>query len=333
MLGVALAACGVSLALRYVQGSAAFKEELLRRAEQEGLAIAEPHESGLWMRPFDSSQPTKIKHPYRRAHEGAVLGFGIARFSQDGKLMVGNDVLLDGARSDNSIQVMDFEGNLVGELRGEFINLDGLAISPDGKKIAFSGTYKPPGSGILATPQNMARWITGLQVGDLRSQQIETLGRLSCEQVEQEMEIDNPGWRSLSWSPDSSRIIFERKGKIGIYDLNGRTATPFAEGFQPAWSPDGKWIAYLASDGTAMLYDTEAKLSKELMNGSKMETRVSDGIAWSPDSDYLLILEKLREEICPYVIYRLRDGATFRVFYRLIGHYQGWLKLRIPATR
>lgn len=79
------------------------------------------------------------------------------------------------------------------------------------------------------------------------------------------------------WSPDGSRLAWERSGVIHIVNADGtglRSFTDRGQGSNPAWSPDGKLIAY--DNGTNILvFDPDGT----------GETVLATGIqpAWSPD--------------------------------------------------
>ena len=47
-----------------------------------------------------------------------------------------------------------------------------------------------------------------------------------------------------SWSPDGSRIAFDRGDRICILDLSSGSVLPLTEGRDPTWSPDGGLLAF-----------------------------------------------------------------------------------------
>jgi Tol biopolymer transport system component len=108
-----------------------------------------------------------------------------------------------------------------------------------------------------------------------------------------------------SWSPDGKRLVVVRNTCLAPYlcaddndgsilvtvDLDGSNPEPLGatsahdsrdlqDASQPAWSPDGKWIAFVAAEGGIKLVSTDSKA---------VRTVADDGfsVSWSPDSSTL----------------------------------------------
>ncbi|MBL7793788.1 MAG: PD40 domain-containing protein [Saprospiraceae bacterium] len=116
--------------------------------------------------------------------------------------------------------------------------------------------------------------------------------------------------RTLSFSPDGRSLLYasERKGSWNVYRTNlARTEEGFffnatllkeeaviataAEEFQPAWSPDGKEVAYLEERTILKVVNTETKKVREIMGADKNYS-YSDGdqwYEWSPDGKWFLV--------------------------------------------
>jgi tricorn protease len=100
--------------------------------------------------------------------------------------------------------------------------------------------------------------------------------------------------RSFGISPSGVRAVFEARGEIFTApakkgDTRDITNTPGIREINPAWSPDGRYIAYL-SDRSG-----EYELCYRPQDGSGTETRLTTdghvyryGPIWSPDSKALL---------------------------------------------
>ncbi len=105
-----------------------------------------------------------------------------------------------------------------------------------------------------------------------------------------------------SWSPDGSKLTFSRHWGSGRSDTGFRTdsdryiAVMGADGSgrraltsggawdsAPVWSPDGRQVAYLASDGYAFAVAPDGTGDRRLAGG----THPDGGLAWSPDGTRL----------------------------------------------
>ncbi|MEX0880233.1 MAG: protein kinase [Thermoanaerobaculia bacterium] len=103
-------------------------------------------------------------------------------------------------------------------------------------------------------------------------------------------------------SPDGTQICFpvEREGRAHLYLMasDGTGARPIAEtvgvGGAPSWSPDGKWIAVVASDGKAtplLEVPVDGGAPVRLVDG--VDAVISNPV-WSPDGRFILYSEAKR---------------------------------------
>ena len=89
-------------------------------------------------------------------------------------------------------------------------------------------------------------------------------------------------------SPDGNRIVFEALNQLWLMEIGGKPAPLTSDSFykqSPAWSPDGKSIAYSSDKaGTADIYvmDLATKVSRRI---TKFNDSAELGPVWSPDGD------------------------------------------------
>ena len=160
--------------------------------------------------------------------------------------------------------------------------------SPDGTKVAYW---------IRDRHANDAE---GLYVADLRSgdtYQIESL------------------WlRTLSWSPDSTRIVSQGREGWLIADSHGGNRKQISSHHrgQPVWSPDGRFIAYNDRDGFYVT-DSSANESKKLSRERYWALR------WSDDGNLLAFQSESG-------IFVAQTGSDAQSLAEVKGHFEAALE-------
>jgi TolB protein len=90
-----------------------------------------------------------------------------------------------------------------------------------------------------------------------------------------------------AWSPDGRRIAFQRDGNIHVISTDGTGETMLSEGREPAWAPDGTRLAFTGSEGIAVMRDDGSDLRTLVRHDLRDDTYIDDmGVgkpAWSPD--------------------------------------------------
>jgi len=156
---------------------------------------------------------------------------------------------------------------------------DGATLSPDGTKLALLLQLKYPDG---QEPEQLA-------VLDIRTGKLTRVAGSS--QVD---EID-----AASWSPDGKRLVFSAyrqnpHGGLYVVDVATKRLTPLlvhgAGARAPAWSPDGRTIAFVWGSGPASsigLLDLRSGRVRRLTHGG------SDvAPAWSPDGKALVFVRR-----------------------------------------
>ena len=86
------------------------------------------------------------------------------------------------------------------------------------------------------------------------------------------------GW-APAWSKDGRKIAFERRREIYVINVDGSGLQFVTQGHNPSWSPDGRLIAL--DDGGGNLYTVDVNGSTRRAIYSKLPP--ANQPAWSPD--------------------------------------------------
>jgi tricorn protease len=157
--------------------------------------------------------------------------------------------------------------------------------------------YASAGPGAIAIEQFGAIWLYDLKSGAAHKVDI----RISGDLPQLRTRYENVGnrIRNADISPTGLRAVFEARGEILTVpaekgDIRNLTNTPGADERYPAWSPDGKSIAYFSDESG------EEQLYVKNQNGQGEAQKIDLGTpgsffffpTWSPDSKKIAYTDK-----------------------------------------
>ncbi len=101
-------------------------------------------------------------------------------------------------------------------------------------------------------------------------------------------------WLSLTLAPDGRRVVFDLLGDLYALDAGGGTASPITRGLafdsQPAFSPDGAWIAFISDRSGAenvWVARPDGSDARRITDNTGVHEYVSP--AWSADGQSLFV--------------------------------------------
>src|SRR5580658_5151990 len=156
-----------------------FLTELKEREATEGLGLVKVQSD--WIEGLTLYDAATTKNP---------RGASNAWLSSDGRVVVWNMYPIPRDQCMSAVFIEDMSGQRLWQLPGKAHAH--MAISNDGKKLAFDGTYIPPGP----RGQNT----TGLHIAEAATIKVETISTAETT--------------SIGWSPDGSSLVYDDAGRI-----------------------------------------------------------------------------------------------------------------------
>jgi Tol biopolymer transport system component len=125
----------------------------------------------------------------------------------------------------------------------------------------------------------------------------------------------------VRWAPDSKRIVYtsERDGPTHLfqYDFGTRTESQLTRGpahdVSPAWSPDGKSIAFIRGSKELRVYDVTSRADRLVATGTTLDRPPFVGdhsFDWSPDSRWIAFLNNGTKNFTNAYIVAAAGGAV-----------------------
>ncbi len=201
--------------------------------------------------------------------------------------------------------------------------IQGFLFSPDEKKVMLIGSVKysrTPADVYPDLPKANARiiddlmykhwdeWVTEIPhplVGDFDGDNVSNISDIMADEPYEAPMKPFGGIESFAWSPDSRRLIYVSRKKTGtdyatstnsdlyLYDLEAKSTRNLTEGMMgydtnPAYSPDGKYVAWLSMEHDGYESDKNRIFILDTSTGIKTDLTVdwdytAESIAWNPD--------------------------------------------------
>lgn len=202
--------------------------------------------------------------------------------------------------------------------------ISGFLFSPDCKKVVMIGSVKysrdakeiypdlPEATGRLIDDlmyKHWDEWVTEIPhplIGDFDGNEVTNVTDIMADEPFEAPMKPFGGIESFAWAPDASKLIYVSRKKTGmeyalstnsdlyIYDLATGTTTNMTEGMMgydtaPAWSPDGKYVAWLSMEHDGYESDKNRIFIMDVATGEKTDLTsdwdyTADEIAWASDS-------------------------------------------------
>ena len=224
--------------------------------------------------------------------------------------------------------------------------IQGFLFSPDEKRVVMIGTVKysreakdiypdlPDATGRVIDDlmyKHWDEWVTEIPhplIGEFNGTEVtDVVDIMQDEPYESPMKPFG-GIESFAWSPDSQQLIYVSRKKTGLeyavstnsdlylYDLATATTRNLTEGMMgydtnPAYSPDGKYVAWLSMEHDGYESDKNRIFIMDMGTGAKTDLTTdwdytADQIAWNPDGKSIYFIAA-KDGVTPIFSIALKD--------------------------
>jgi Tol biopolymer transport system component len=113
------------------------------------------------------------------------------------------------------------------------------------------------------------------------------------------------------WAPDSKRLVYQRSGALYVANVATRRAHRLTEGRDPAWSRDGRWIAFVDDrTHTISAIRPDGRSSRVLASFASWPPGGPHDLAWSPNGRSLAFSTRAIGDTSTISLLSVADGNT-----------------------
>ncbi|MCM1029758.1 MAG: S9 family peptidase [Pseudoflavonifractor sp.] len=252
--------------------------------------------------------------------------------SESGAVWLGDDKIAFTSPVDGKPQlwVMNADGSgrhAVSDIEG---GIAGFLFSPDASKVVMIASVKntrnadelykdlPKATGTIYDDlmyKHWDEWVTEVPhpfIGTFDGSKITDVTDIMADEPYEAPMKPFGGIESLAWSPDSKSLVYVSRKKTGmeyaistnsdlyLYSLDDKSTRNLTQGMMgydtaPAFSPDGKSLAWLSMERDGYESDKNRIMVMDLASGLKTDLTeawdyTADSFAWAPDSKTIFFL-------------------------------------------